>query len=360
MAEAPQRGAPDANDFRSLTNLGPRAVLTTDLHSKFVRRLDDHKESFEHWKMQHLRMSGMYWGTSAMYVMDRLHELDGPEVVRFALSCQNADGGFGGNSGHDSHLLYTLSAVQLLCIFEAEKSMNVDACARWVAGLQQPDGSFSGDKWLEIDTRFSYCALNCLALLGRLDLLDLEAAVNFVLKCENWDGGFGVGPNAESHGAQIFCCVGALRIANALHRIDQDRLGYWLAERQLPSGGLNGRPEKKADVCYSWWVISSLSMLGKAHWIDRYGLFHYIHLCQDIEDGGIADAPENVPDVYHTFFGVAGLSLLGFEGAKLNPINPVYAMPSACIRRLGITEERGGRVGDRDAPSAAAAAAASE
>ena len=38
--------------------------------------------------------------------------------------------------------------------------------------------------------------------------------------------------------------------------IDKARLGSWLSERQIAGGGLNGRPEKKEDVCYSWWVLS--------------------------------------------------------------------------------------------------------
>lgn len=103
-----------------------KSTLLVSLHSKFVKALDNHKDNFEHWKMQHLRVSGIYWGASAMNLMQQLHELDSVEVVRFVLTCQNADGGFGGSSGHDSHLLYTLSAVQLLCIFGAEGKMNVD------------------------------------------------------------------------------------------------------------------------------------------------------------------------------------------------------------------------------------------
>jgi hypothetical protein len=141
------------------------------------------------------------------------------QIVRFALACRNADGGFGGNVGHDSHLLYTLSAVQVLCMLGAEVP-DKDKTAAWVAALQQPDGSFVGDRWGEVDTRFSYSALNCLALLGRLDAVDMDAAVKFVLGCQNWDGGFGVAPSAESQAGQIFCCVGALSIANRLGDID--------------------------------------------------------------------------------------------------------------------------------------------
>lgn len=53
-------------------------------------------------------------------------------------------------------------------------------------------------------------------------------------------------------------------------------MGWWLAERQLPSGGLNGRPEKLPDVCYSWWVFSTLNILGRDHWIDKEELKAFI------------------------------------------------------------------------------------
>lgn len=45
--------------------------------------------------------------------------------------------------------------------------------------------------------------------------------------------------------------------------MDADLLGWWLCERQVDSGGLNGRPEKQADVCYSWWILSSLAIIGR-------------------------------------------------------------------------------------------------
>ena len=56
---------------------------------------------------------------------------------------------------------------------------------------------------------------------------------------------------------QVFTCVGALAIGGALESsCRQDTLAWWLCERQTPGGGLNGRPQKDADVCYSWWVSS--------------------------------------------------------------------------------------------------------
>ena len=67
-------------------------------------------------------------------------------------------------------------------------------------------------------------------------------------------------------------------------------------------------------MCYSWWVLSSLSILGRLHWIDQAALARFILKCQDPQKGGIADRPNDEPDVYHTFFGVAGLSLMAGGG----------------------------------------------
>lgn len=113
-----------------------------------------------------------------------------------------------------------------------------------------------------------------------MHLVNLDQAVQHVQSCANFDGGFGTGPGAESHAGQVFTCVGTLSIAKRLDLVDIDKLGAWLSERQLPNGGLNGRPEKLEDVCYSWWVVSSLAMIGRLHWIDGGELANFILKCQ--------------------------------------------------------------------------------
>ncbi|KAG0255857.1 hypothetical protein DFQ27_006030, partial [Actinomortierella ambigua] len=208
-----------------------------------------------------------------------------------------------------------------------------------IVSLQNEDGSFSGDEWGETDTRFVFCAVLCLSLLRRLDdkRLNLDKAIEYIVRCRNFDGGFGSSPGGESHSAQVYVCVGTLTILNALHHVDADQLGWWLSERQLKNGGLNGRPEKLEDVCYSWWVLSSLSMIKRLHWIDADKLAHFILTAQDTETGGFSDRPGNMVDVYHTNFGLAGLSLLGYPG--LAPVDPVYCMPRTVIQRLGLGEK---------------------
>ena len=151
-----------------------------------------------------------------------------------------------------------------------------------IVSLQNKDtGAFAGDTiYAEYDTRFIYCAFQALSLLKALDRIDVPSAVKHIHRCRNFDGGFGLAPDAESHAGQVFTCLGALSIVNQLHipenRSWLDNCGLWLCERQLPIGGLNGRPEKLEDVCYSWWVLSSLKMVRRLNWIDGPALTKFI------------------------------------------------------------------------------------
>lgn len=65
---------------------------------------------------EYLRMSGIYWGLTAMDLMGQLHRMDKEEVLEFIKQCQHECGGIGASLGHDPHLLYTLSAVQVCLI----------------------------------------------------------------------------------------------------------------------------------------------------------------------------------------------------------------------------------------------------
>ena len=156
-------------------------------------------------------MSGVYWGLMAMELMKEGDSMDKEAIVEWVISSQDAEtGGWGGNAGHDPHILYTTSAVQLLAICNSLPKIDADKVAKYIASLQQEDGSFVGDKWMEVDTRFSYCAMLTLSIIKRLDCIDMDKATAFVATCKNFDGGFGCVPGAESHAAQCFCCVAAV------------------------------------------------------------------------------------------------------------------------------------------------------
>ncbi|XP_018356214.1 PREDICTED: geranylgeranyl transferase type-2 subunit beta, partial [Trachymyrmex septentrionalis] len=114
---------------------------------------------------EHMRMSGMYWGLTALDLMGKLEQTNKEEVLEFIRQCQSDSGGISASIQHDPHLLYTLSAIQILCIYDALDVINVDKVVNYVKERQQPDGSFVGDQWGEVDVRFSFCAVATLSLL---------------------------------------------------------------------------------------------------------------------------------------------------------------------------------------------------
>ncbi|RUP51510.1 terpenoid cyclases/protein prenyltransferase alpha-alpha toroid [Jimgerdemannia flammicorona] len=363
----------------------PPATLLSDLHVQYIKSLDtfvppsefallasrpeftgiwplQKKDDLEYWLTEHLRVNGVYWGLTALDLMNNIDALERDQVIKYLQDCQHENGGFGGHLNHDPHLLYTLSVIQILVTYDRLDAIDVDKVVSYVRSLQLPDGSFSGDEWGEIDIRFCYCAISCMSLLKRLDAIDVPRTVEFVVRCKNYDGGFGSQPGSESHAAMVFCGVGALAIVNALHHVDADLLGWWLCERQLGNGGLNGRPQKYAihggssphspsSVVSIGLTRRSSSALSSRHrFVNGLTTLRPIFPFpkkasndtftrrppQDTEAGGIADRPGDMADVFHTLFGVAGLSLLGYPGLK--SVDPVYCMPKHVIQRVGLAE----------------------
>lgn len=305
-------------------------TLLVDEHVSYVKDLFRHPAFLIHFMADHLKMNALYWGLGTLFLTNHQDEFQRDEVVKFVISCiDEINGGFGAAPGHDAHMLSTLSAIQVLKMYNALEELSPkqkESVIEFVKSMQLPDGSFQGDKFGEVDTRFVYNAIQVLSILDALTPEIVDPAVNWILRCQNFDGCFGMIPGAESHAAQAFTCIGVLAITNKLDALpNKELLEWWLSDRQIQGGGLNGRPEKLPDVCYSWWVLSSLAMLGKLHYIDGKALEKFILSCQDPLKGGISDRAGKEADIYHTFFGITGLSLLGYEG--LDRVDPVYCLP---------------------------------
>ncbi|KAJ8952522.1 hypothetical protein NQ318_003318 [Aromia moschata] len=174
----------------------PNSILF-EKHVEFIKEYGQDENNYEYGMTDYLRVSGMYWGLTALELMNTLPSQSKGQIT-LELSCRvytklpgSTSGGISACIGHDPHILHTLSAVQILCIYNNLEAIDVDGVVKCVASLQLPDGSFTGDKWGEVDTRFSFCAVATLSLLKRMDVIDVNKAVDFVASCKNFDGGFG-------------------------------------------------------------------------------------------------------------------------------------------------------------------------
>jgi geranylgeranyl transferase type-2 subunit beta len=308
--------------------------LLREKHIEYLLSLDkDSNQTMSSFRAESIRMGGVYWGFTALALLGvPIPEKAKPKLLAFIESCfDESQGGYGWSSGHDAHITATHYAVLVLLQLDALPDTRSGAIIDFVARNQNKDGSFQCDQWGETDLRFALNAISVLSLLdpkGWKTRIRFDQFVSFVLSCQNRaDGGFSPNPDLESHAAYTFCAVSALSIAHVEipHR---DTLARWLCERQTITGGFNGRPEKAPDVCYSWWILSTLETLGKAHWIDKEKLAEFILRAQEGEKGGIADRPECVPDVFHTIFGIAGLCLIDHKKFGLLHVDNRYCVPT--------------------------------
>uniref|UniRef100_A0A0G4HUE0 Geranylgeranyl transferase type II subunit beta n=1 Tax=Chromera velia CCMP2878 TaxID=1169474 RepID=A0A0G4HUE0_9ALVE len=287
------------------------------------------------------------------------------------------------------------------------------------------------------DVRFTYCALATLTLLGanpcapscyketnckKLEELtemrvEWESLRVWLWGCLTEEGGFGASPGDEAHAGHTFCALASLALIGGFDSIPFGqksssssspggdpgggtevkmrirKIWRWLSRRQhLTEGGLTGRPSKHADVCYTWWVLASLSILleygvrgdiprtfyfggeetvgsnggetasGAARFpssLDLPAVHRFIQESQRPQKGGIARDPahQQVPDPFHTFLGLAGLSLIRrqlqeterntgapeeekgkvgkfssrIEPAELQPVDPLLALPARSV-----------------------------
>lgn len=181
------------------TNLANHSAYITSLASDTRSHLTDH-----------LKLNAVYWATTSLNILGNSEGISRQATLDFIQSCAhesgfesrltkrsdslNMTGGYSGNLGHDPHLLYTLSAIQVLTSLDSLHLLDVEKTASYIIGLQQPDGSIAGDEWGEIDVRFAYCAVSALSLLNKLNSINTESLTRWLLKCMNDDGAFGSVP----------------------------------------------------------------------------------------------------------------------------------------------------------------------
>lgn len=224
----------------------------------------------------------------------------------------------------ESHLTMTFSALGTLLILgddlsRVDRIRILETIQQW----QQPNGAFiAHELGSEVDMRNVFTAVIICRILHGLEYIDKEKVIQFVIDSQTYEGGFAHEPGGEAHGGATYCAVGALTILGAIDRVkDYQALVYWLSQRQI--GGFNGRTEKFADTCYSFWIGSPLKMIGLFDEIvDKEDLQNFIFSNYVDEMGFRPCCDTDEIGIVHTHFSLAGLSFLGYPG--VNPIDPVF------------------------------------
>eukprot|EP00961_Rhodomonas_salina_P185846 2509293-Rhodomonas_salina.1 len=61
-----------------------------------------------------------------MHLISAGDQMKSQEIAEWVMKCQHPSGGFGGSINHDPHMLYTLSAVQILAILDRMELIDKD------------------------------------------------------------------------------------------------------------------------------------------------------------------------------------------------------------------------------------------
>ncbi|KAK2197153.1 bifunctional Prenyltransferase subunit beta/Terpenoid cyclases-protein prenyltransferase alpha-alpha toroid/PFTB repeat [Babesia duncani] len=252
----------------------------------------------------------------------------------------------------------TLYSCQLAHVLERDL-INVEKTLVFLQQLQQPSGGFAYSLYdlNNSDIRHSMSAIVaivvCLRLRGAVNIENkIESIVNcntlveYVKRHFNLDGGIALRPGLESHAGAAFCAIGILVMLNRLGEIprhQQDMLQCWLLTRLSQTGGARGRVGKRLDLCYSWWNLATLSLIGAK--LPRKHLKKmqaFIWDCQ-AENGGlrstqdpeIAESVESDP--YHSFTGLATIILIHQE-FLLEPLVPLKLLVPLALAESNIIE----------------------
>lgn len=69
-------------------------TLLIPLHVKYIQSLDTRQEDLEYWLTEHLRVNGLYWGLTALDLMNEIDALPREQVIKYLANQQHSNGGF--------------------------------------------------------------------------------------------------------------------------------------------------------------------------------------------------------------------------------------------------------------------------
>eukprot|EP00937_MAST-01D_sp_MAST-1D-sp2_P004434 g4434.t1 len=321
----------------------------------FVRHLHLLPQPYE--AADQTRMSLVYFCVSALDLMQALDRVDREAVTSWVYSLQLVPedegdwhrAGFRGGPSLGAaesdvgHVAMAYTALTTLRILGDDLSRVARAplCAA-LASLQEPSGSFrSGHGGSESDLRFVFCAAAVAFLLDDWSGVDRARARGFVRACQAYDGGLGLVPGQESHGGAAYTGLAALRLMGfdpwseeGLGRERAAALAQWCVARQgagTDGTGFQGRTNKEPDTCYSWWVGSSLALLGRWGAVSPAAITPFLLRCQ-FEYGGFMKEPGMMPDLLHAHYGVCWLSMTGHDGFE--PLDCALGMSLRAVGTL--------------------------
>lgn len=118
--------------------MNQQQIFMKDKHIQYLNVVENSKDFFSYGGIirEHLGVPGAYWGITSCYLIKKkLDDKTIDELWDWLMKCQNEDGGFGGNVGHDSNLTCTLYILIISMLFDRLDSLNKENINKFVMSL---------------------------------------------------------------------------------------------------------------------------------------------------------------------------------------------------------------------------------
>lgn len=334
--------------------------METKKHIQFFKRhLDSLPSAYTSYDSSHTAL--VFFCIGGLKLLGSLNDISGEQRqnwIEWIYLHMVDESGFRGSLSHcldhpgsmfdPPNLSSTYFCLASLCLLEDSDISNRIDRRRFLEYLkrcQREDGGFNGVYSQSIgpfgdgDARYLYVASAICRILGFNNsddkIFDIDKSFLFIKSTQAYDGGLSDQPGSESHSGLIYCSIAALALCGRLDPSDWDATARWLGHRQLDLllmdtgywdcedvGGVNGRCNKPADTCYSFWTGASLKLLGHYDFIDAEVQKNFLFNCmQSPLLGGFVKSKHEYPDPLHSYLGLAALSLDGdsFDAALCLP-----------------------------------------
>ncbi|KAG9248307.1 terpenoid cyclases/protein prenyltransferase alpha-alpha toroid [Calycina marina] len=263
----------------------------------------------------------------------RMEEVKRVKCLRWLKSLQRDDGSFGElvrqgriEGGRDMRYCFVAVSVRWLLRgyikIDSVEDIDIEALVAHIRAGQTFDGGVSESSQHEAHAGYTYCAIACLSLLGRLPhssgaqtdseispgLTNISGTIRWLVSRQlqyhnEDDNSDDEGPGFEQSQNTGIC-------ANTEPPLES------LLINENMFVGFNGRVNKRADTCYAFWVVASLSMIGEVELVDPEPMRRFLTELTQHQIGGFGKCPGNPPDIYHSYLGLAALATLGEADLK--------------------------------------------
>ena len=206
-------------------------------------------------------------------------------------------------------------------------------------GAFRPTLDVNGTAYGDADMRTTYMAVGIGRLCNLIDNLDVPSITRYVTSRVSFNGGLSSSAYCEPHAGFTFCGLATLKLlnydfgsanwtANTLHWLVDRQVNYlneiysnlppYPSWNQEDDGGFNGRDNKFADTCYSWWCTGSMHVMNP-HYLGLANIpeatKYLLGRTQNRLLGGFGKSHELRPDPLHTFLALASLALWSSVGS---------------------------------------------